>query len=341
MSQDLPYGGFKWLNQKEISDFCLNSNEENSSIGYILEVDPEYPSELHKLHNDYPLAPERLEISQNMLSKYCCNIEEKYVIKIGGVNKLVPNLGNKSKYVAHYRNLQLYLSLGMKLTKIHRILKYKQSDWLKKYIDFNTGKSKNAANSFENDFFKLMNNSVFGKTMENLRKRISVKLVNNSKDYFRCINKPSFISQKIFSKNFVVIHEVKPVLTLDKPIYVGFSILDLSKLLMYEFHYEYIKSKFDAILLLTETDSLVYEIKTKDVYEDFYQDKHLFDFSDYSLNSKFFDPVNKKVIGKMKDEFKEKIISEFAGLKSKIYSLISLDDKEVTKAKGVNKKIIH
>ena len=160
--------------------FCLNSVEENSSIGYILEVDIEYPSELHKLHNDYPLGP---EINQNMLPKYCCNIADKYGIKIGGVDKLVPNLGNKSKYVVHYRYLQLYLSLGMKLTKIHRILKFKQSDWLKKYIDFNTGKRENAANSFEKDFFKLMNNSVFGKTMENFRKRISVKLVNNSKDY--------------------------------------------------------------------------------------------------------------------------------------------------------------
>ena len=161
-----------------------------------------------------------------------------------------------------------------------------------------------------------MNNSAFGKTMENLRKRISVKLVNNAKDYVKCINKPRFVSQKIFSKCFVAIHEIKPVLTLNKPIYVGFSILDLSKLRMYEFHYKYIKSKFDAKLLLTDTDSLVYEIKTGDVYEDFYRDKNLFDFSDYPLNLKFFDPVNKKVIGKMKDELKGKIISEFIGLKS-------------------------
>ena len=142
MSQYLPYSGFKWLNQKEISDFCLNSISENSSIGYILEVDLEYPSELHELHNDYLLAPEKLEISQNMLSKYCSNIATKYGIKIGGVNKLVPNLGSKSKYVAHYRNLQLYLSLRIKLTRIHRILGFKQSDWLKKYIDFNTDKRK-------------------------------------------------------------------------------------------------------------------------------------------------------------------------------------------------------
>ena len=186
-----------------------------------------------------------------------------------------------------------------------------------------------------------MNNNAFGKTMENLRKRINVKLVNNAKNYVKCISKSSFVSQKIFSKNFVVIHEIKPVLTLNKPIYVGFSMLDLSKLLMYELHYKHSKSKFHAKLLFTDPDSLVYEIKTEDVYEDFYQDKHLFDFSDYPLHSKFFDPVNKKVIGKMKNELKGRNINEFIGLKSKIYSLISVDNEEVTKAKGVNKKIRH
>ena len=139
----------------------------------------EYPSQLHELHNDYPLAPEKLEISQNMLSKYCFNIANEYGIKTGRVNKLVSNLDNKSKYVVHYRNLQFSLPLGMKLTKNYRILKIKQSDWLKKYIDFNTDKRKNTATSFEKGFFKLMNISVFGRRMENLRKRISVKLVDN------------------------------------------------------------------------------------------------------------------------------------------------------------------
>ena len=239
---------------------------------------------MHELHNDYPLAPEKLEITQNMLSKYSSDIANEYGIKIGGADKLVPNLGDKSKYVVHYRNLQLYLSLGMKLTKVHRILKFEQSDWFKKYIDFNTYNRKNAANSFKKDFFNLMNNSVFGKTMENLRKRINVELINNAKEYVKHVSKPSFISQKMFSKNFVAIHKIKPVLRLNKPIYVGFSILDLSKLLMYGFHYKYIKNKFDAILLFTNTDSLLYEIKTEDVYEDFYQNKDLFDFSDYPVN---------------------------------------------------------
>ena len=211
---------------------------------------------------DYPLAPEKLEISQNILSKYCSYIVDEYGIRVGSANKLVPNLCNKTKYVVRYRDLQLYLSLVIKLAKVHKILKFKQSDWLKKYINFNTDKRKNAANGFEENFFKLMNNSVFGKTMENARKRINVELINNAKDYIRYVSKLSFITQKIFSKHFVAIHKIKPVLTFNKPIYVGFSILELSKSLMHKFHYSYIKNKFDAKLLFTDTDSLVYEIKT-------------------------------------------------------------------------------
>ena len=124
MSQYLPYSGFKWLNQKEINDFCLNFISENSSIGYILEVDLKYPSELHELYKDCPLAPEKFKISENMLSDYFFNIANENGIKIAGVTKLVPNLGYKIKYIVHYINLQLYLSLGMKLTKVHRILKF-------------------------------------------------------------------------------------------------------------------------------------------------------------------------------------------------------------------------
>ena len=147
----------------------------------------------------------------------------------------------------------------MKVTKVQKILKFKQSDWLKKFVDFNTEKRKNAINNFEKSFFKLMINSVFGKTMENLRKRINVRLIN--KDYVKCVSKPTFVSQKIYSKNFVAIHKIKPVLVSSKPIYVGFSILELSKLLMYDFHYGYFKNKFNARLLFTDTDSLVCEIK--------------------------------------------------------------------------------
>ena len=138
MSEYLPYEGFKWL--KNVDKFDVMSINEKSPIGYFLEVDLEYPDELHELHNDYPLGPEKLAVSSDMLSNYCKKIADKYEIKVSDVKKLIPNLGNKTNYVVHYRNLQLYLSLGMKLTKIYRVLKFKQSDWMKKYIDFNTEK---------------------------------------------------------------------------------------------------------------------------------------------------------------------------------------------------------
>ena len=142
MIQDLPYGGFRFLNDKEISGFDLNSIVENSQIGYILEVDLEHCKELHDLHSDYPFCTEKIEVSNDMLSKYCKDIADWYDIKVGGVKKLIHNLGDKIKYVAHYKNLQYYLSLGMKLVKIHRTLNFKQSNWLKKYADLNTEKRK-------------------------------------------------------------------------------------------------------------------------------------------------------------------------------------------------------
>ena len=138
MSQYLPYGGFKWL--KNVDKFNVNSVSEKSPIGYILEVDLKYPDKLHKLHNDYSLAPEKLAIPYDMLSDYCKDVAGEYEIKVGDVKKSIPNLHNKTNYVLYYTNLQLHLSLGMKLTKVYRVFKFKQSDWMKKYINFNTEK---------------------------------------------------------------------------------------------------------------------------------------------------------------------------------------------------------
>ena len=163
---------------------------------------------------------------------------------------------------------------------------------------------------------------------------MNVKYINGKKVYQRCVNKPNFISQKIFDKNFVAVHCSKTVLTLNKPIYVGFCILELSKLLMCQFHYNYVLKIFDNVkLLFTDTDSLVYEIEGGNVYDQCFKDKHLFDFGGYSKDSVYYDDSNKKVLGKMKDELSAVKYDEFVGLKSKMYSLISCNDKEVNKAK--------
>ena len=343
MSQFLPTSGFRWLSRKKIDQLDLAKFTENSSKGLILEVDLEYPKKLHDLHNEYPLTPEKVKVTEDMLSNYCKKIAAKYNISTGLVSKLIPTLSDKEKYVLHYRNLKLYLDLGLKVKKVHRVLQFDQSPWLKKYIDFNTEKRKNAKNAFEKDYFKLMNNSVFGKTMENLRNRIDVKLVTSKHKLLKLSSKPTFVSSKIFNENLVAVHKIKETLTLNKPAYVGMCILDISKTLMYDFRYNYIKKKYGerARLLFTDTDSLTYEIKTDDVYQDFWNDRHLFDNSDYPESSPYFDNTNKKIIGKFKDECQGVPIAEFVGLRSKMYSYIKEDQTGGKTAKGIKKNVIN
>ena len=342
MSQYLPTGRFRWMTQKQIDKIDLAKYKEDSDKGIILEVDLKYPKELHDLHNDYPLAAEKIKVTNEMLSEYCKNISDKYNISIGLVHKLIPTLSNKKNYVLHYRNLQLYLSLGLKVDKIHRVLEFKQSPWLKQYIDFNTEKRKSAKNDFEKDFFKLMNNSVFGKTMENIRKRVDVRLVTDENKLLKLASKPTYVSSKIFNENLVAVHKIKETLTLNRPAYVGMCILDLSKTLMYDFHYNYIKDKYGdkARLLFTDTDSLTYEIEADDVYQDFWNDKDKFDNSDYPESSPYFNKTNKKVIGKFKDEAVGVPICEFIGLRSKMYSYIKDNNKGGKTAKGIKKNVI-
>ena len=342
MSQYLPTGNFKWLTKEQIKKTNLANYSEEHDEGLLLEVDLDYPQELHDLHNDYPLAPEKLKVNKNMLSDYCQKISEKFNISSGQVHKLITTLGKKEKYVLHYRNLQLYLSLGLKLKKVHRVLQFNQSPWLKKYIDFNTNKRTLSKNDFEKNFFKLMNNSVFGKTMENLRKRVDVRLVTNKEKLLKLSSKPSYVSSKIFNENLVAIHKIKETLLMNRPAFVGACILDLSKTFMYDFHYNYIKCKYGdkAKLLFTDTDSLTYEIETPDAYADFFDNKDIFDNSDYNKKSPFYFDHNKKVIGKFKDEASGIPVTEFVGLRSKMYSY-TLDNKQSKRtAKGIKKNII-
>ena len=230
------------------------SFSEKSLIGYFFEVYLEYPDELLELHNDYPLAPEKLAVLSDMLSKYCKIFSDKYEINVGDVKNLTASFGNQANYVVHYRNLQLHLSLRMKLTKIHRVLKFKQSDWMKKRIDFNTEKGMNAANDFEKVFLKSIVNSIYGKSNGKfLPKRINVRLVNNADDFLKHTGRSTYITT---ANNYAAIYELKPVLILNEPIYVGFTVLDLSKWKMYDFYYNFVKKNFDAeLLLLTQTVS--------------------------------------------------------------------------------------
>ena len=327
MSQKMPVHSFKWLTNKEIENIFNNQIVQVwEKTPCILEVDLTYPEELHDSHNDYPLCPERVECDK-------------------GVKKLIPNLRHKNNYVIHYKNLMQCLRLGMKLKKIHRGIKFIESDFMSSYINMNTNLRSKAKNNFEKDFFKLMNNSVFGKTMENIRNRVNVKLVNSGEQFKKLAAKPNYGSRKIFHENLVLVHMKKTSLTMNKPVYLGMSILDLSKTLMFDFHYKYIKPKYGnkAKLLFTDTDSFLYEIQTEDFYKDISGDvKNRFDTSDYPEGHPSGLPtgINKKVLGMFKDEAAGKNIKEFVGLRSKLYSYKMEEGKENKRCKGIKKAVV-
>lgn len=339
MTGYLPQGKFRWLKKKEILKFDIFSVKKDSEIGYILEVDLDYPCSLHDEHNDYPLAPEQLNITPDLVSPFMKRMAWN---KITSTTKLTTNLLPKRGYVVHYRTLQFYLKHGLVLINIRRILRFKQSQWLKPYIDFNTEKRQNATTVFEKDFFKLKNNSVFGKTLENKSNRISVKLCKDVKKAVKYSTLPHADSFKILNDNLVQSNlRVRNVMC-DLPTYTGFTILELSKLTMYEFHYEFMRPKYGnyARLLFTDTDSLFYEIQTDDFYEDMRRELDRFDTSNYDPSHPCYSTKNKQVLGKMKDETAGVPVKEFVGLKSKMYSVLVGDGTNIKKAKGIGKSFV-
>ena len=239
-------------------------------------------------------------------------------MKINGVKKLVPNLYYKRKYVIHVKALAQALEHGLIIEKIHRAIEFKQSAWMKKYIDFNTRLRTAAKNDFEKDFYKLMNNSMFGKTMENIRKHRNIKLVNDEEEYLKNVMKPNFKSETLLGPDLMGCEMGKVRVVMNKLVYLGQAILDLSKTIMYEFHYDYMKRKYpkdELKLCYMDTNSLIYCIKTEDFYKDIADDAETrFDTSGYVPDRPLPVGKNKKVIGLMKDELGGEIMKEFVSL---------------------------
>ena len=343
MSQPLPIGNFRWIStSEEIQPLQEKIMEVSttSSLGYILEVDLEIPSELHDYFNDYVPAPEHLVVEESMLSDFSVKCLDKLQMKHTNGKKLIPNLYNKKRYVVHYRTLQCYLNLGLKLIKIHRAIVFEQGPWLKQYIEFNTQKRKMARNNFEKNFFKLMNNSVFGKTIENLRNRTNVELVHTPKRFLKLVAKPHVHSFQRFNNDLVAVKMKIRTLKMNRPNYAGMVILDLAKLLMYDFYYNILKKKYahNVHLLFTDTDSLCVSVQTEDVYQDMVDIKQHLDFSDYPLQHFLHNTENKKVLGKFKDEMNGSLILEYVGLRAKMYSI--LWSKGCLKTcKGINRAV--
>ena len=264
-------------------------------------------------------------------------------MEINKCKKLVCNLFNKKKYVTHINSLKQVLNHGLKLKKIHRVIEFNQKEWLKPYIDMNTELRKTAKNDFEKDLFKLMNNSVFGKTMENIRRHRDIKLLTTDKKRSTLVSEPNHHTINLISEDLSIIELKKSKVKMNKPIYLGLLILEVSKILMYEFWYDYMKPKYNDNVksCYMDTDSFIISIKTNDFYEDIASDfENRFDTSNYEVNRLLPTGKNKKVIGLMKDELGGKIITEFVTLRSKTYSFLTDDGKEGKKAKGTKKCVI-
>ncbi|XP_067208535.1 uncharacterized protein [Linepithema humile] len=326
MCQPLPYAKFRWVD--DVASFDVMSVASDSATGYVLEVDLEYPVNLHDAHADLPFCPT------------CDKPPGKREFK------LLATLYDKQRYVIHYRNLQQCVRHGLRIAKIHRVLQFAQSPWLRGYIELNTQFRTRAKNDFEKNLYKLMNNAVFGKTMENVRNHTDVRLVTQWDGRYGAeamIAKPNFHSRSVFSEDLIAVELRKLEVNFDKPIYVGMCILDISKTCLYEFHYEYMAPFYrdNCKIMYTDTDSLIYLLHCEDAYRDMKRDISKFDTSDYSEDNVYGMPrANKKVPGLMKDENNGAIMTEFVGLRAKMYALRVTGQKDTKKVKGVKKSVV-
>ena len=285
-----------------------------------------------------------MRVEEKLLSKHQRELYRHYYngkeAKDEQQPKLILNQLDKANYVLHIKALQFYLKKGMRLTKVHRGVKFKQRCWLKPWTDFNTEKRKQVKSDFEKDMFKLMNNAVYGKTMENVRNHIDFELVSTQYRIEKCVSNPNYKGCHIINEELAGVEKTKTVLSLNKPIYLGMTILDLSKMHMYGFYYDVLKAKYEnnIRLIYTDTDSYVIQTFTDDIYEDWKEINEYMDFSGYDKNHQCFDPTNKKVLGKFKDEMDGKIVANFIALRPKMYCLkVFNETKAEKKAKGIPK----
>eukprot|EP00116_Pleurobrachia_bachei_P000927 sb/3461189/ len=328
MMNKMPTKNFQWLSQEEISSLDVQKLDAEGDKCYILEVDLGYPEALHDYHTDFPLAVEGKQIHEAQLSDYNRQFLEQHGETFSPSRKLVPDLNDKIRYTCSLKNLQLFLKHGLVLTKIHRVLTADQEDFMTPYINFNSAKRQEATDEFSRDFWKLCNNSVYGKFIESVRKRTDVKVVTDERMALKLTSKPQYKGAHILDQDITLIQCSKARIILNKPIFCGFMVLENAKHIMYQFWYEVLKPKYgDNIkLLFSDTDSFVYAVYTEDGYKDLFEMKDLMDLAGYlpdSILGPFRELKNKKVPGKFSDELPTEIVREVISLKPKLYSILT------------------
>ena len=318
----LPLKNFEWVN---VNVEEVLSTPDDAQCGYILEVDLEYPDYLHEEHSDFPLAPTKDTVNRCWLSDYQLDLMRGLPSTCQN-KKLLQTLHKKSRYTLHYVTLKLYVKLGLRVTHVHRIMRFTQSKWMAPYIQLNTNRRKLAANKFQQDFFKLMSNSAFGKLCEGKRNRVSVRVVRDENALLDETQKSNVKTVNIIDQSLATVNSKQIKIAWDKPTLVGAVVLDLAKEFMFNFHYNVMKKNFDCTLLYSDTDSFVYEIRTDDFYGDLRKNeqvKTLFDFSNMPTSNPLHNKSNERETLLFKDEMAGRLIREHCALKSKLYSVLA------------------
>ena len=334
--QPLPVGDYEFIDPSNISLQEILDTPDDGSTGYIIEADLTYPSKLHKDHREFPLAPEKIKIFPSMLGEYQEKCQERLNLPPKTSEKLTATFQDREKYVLHYKNLKLYTSLGMKVKKIRKVLKFRQEAFLKTYIDFCTEMRQKAKSDFAKRLFKLMANSCYGKTIENVRKHLIVKFATSEKEFIELCSDPRFKARKIISKSLVAVFFDKAVVTINQPYAVGFTILEGSKHFMYDSFYNKFKPAFPKLrLLFTDTDSFFISIPfSKNPHKKI---KRILDTSNFSKTNPLFSSNRKSKLGYFKSETGDDKITHFLGIRSKTYAFKTVRGEQ-KKCKGIAKR---
>ena len=339
MTLNLPYKNLHFLSDVSLKNVnkILNEYNEEGSIGYFIECDLTYPSSIHDLTSDLPLAPNHKIISDDTLSEFGKMLKQKLGITSAPTKKLISDQLDKTNYITHIANLCFYIKMGMKLTKVHNILKFKQGKILKPYIDLCIKQRKLSTSKIDKQMWKLACNSVYGKTITNLENRVNVKLISDPNRLLNNIKNPRFKDAKIINSKLVQLSLQKPKINISIPYYIGVAILELSKLVMMQWHYDYFVKKYgytNINLCMTDTDSLLYLVKTRDIYLDMKHNSG-FDLSNFDDAHPCKNNINKGKLFYLKDEMGGKPIHSFVGLRSKSYGIDLGNDTKKIIGKGI------
>ena len=349
-SKPMPIDGFRWLTQNEIDELDIMALDPKGAVGYMIEVDLSYPNYLHDEHALFPLAPEKRSVRASEWSPWTRNMASRYKLPIkDGAPKLLLTLEDKNNYILHYSLLQFYLSQGLVLKKVHRALRFNQGRWMRDFVLKNAQKRKEALSSFDQDMYKLCINSLYGKCLQSNKNKIDFKLITEKEKFLKLSSKPIFKGFQIINSGLVGVELKQPEVQLSHVLYTGAAILDLSKMHLYKFHYDYMMSiygKEDLTVCMSDTDSVLYHIRRQknasDPYEDIGRNLRYFDTSGYQPNDPAYSIENKKKLGCLKEEGNGRFTPfiYFCGLQSKVYSLERQQGKETKKGKGIKKSTL-